>query len=82
MEKMMKENGFGFYGNMDEMNSRYGNVNGNNKGDITKCKYYVKPSNVTFADIAGLEETKEEILEAIDLFKTLKNIKKWVYIKL
>ena len=65
MEKMMKENGFGFYGN----------VNGNNKGDITKCKYYVKPSNVTFADIAGLEETKEEILEAIDLFKNSEKYK-------
>ena len=75
MEKMMKENGFGFYGNKDEMNSRYGNVNGNNKGDITKCKYYVKPSNVTFADIAGLEETKEEILEAIDLFKNSEKYK-------
>lgn len=75
MEKMMKENGFGFYGNMNEMNSRYGNVNGNNKGDITKCKYYVKPSNVTFADIAGLEETKEEILEAIDLFKNSEKYK-------
>ena len=75
MEKMMKENGFGFYGNMDEVNSRYGNVNGNNKGDITKCKYYVKPSNVTFADIAGLEETKEEILEAIDLFKNSEKYK-------
>ena len=75
MEKMMKENGFGFYGNMDEMNSRYGNVNGNNKGDITKCKYYVKPSNVTFADIAGLEETKEEILEAIYLFKNSEKYK-------
>ena len=75
MEKMMKENGFGFYGNMDGMNSRYGNVNGNNKGDITKCKYYVKPSNVTFADIAGLEETKEEILEAIDLFKNSEKYK-------
>ena len=71
MEKIMKENGFGFYGNMDEMNSRYGN----NKGDITKCKYYVKPSNVTFADIAGLEETKEEILEAIDLFKNSEKYK-------
>ena len=72
MEKMISENknGFGWYGNMDEMNRRDGFLkNGNGKGDITKCKYYVKPSNVTFADIAGLEETKEEILEAIDLFK-------------
>ena len=72
MEKMISENknGFGWYGNMDEMNRRDGFLNkGNDKDDITKCKYYVKPSNVTFADIAGLEETKEEILEAIDLFK-------------
>ena len=70
MEKMMKENGFGFYGNMDGMNRR-----DDDKGDITKCKYYVKPSNVTFADIAGLEETKEEILEAIDLFKNSEKYK-------
>ena len=70
MEKMMKENGFGFYGNMDGMNRM-----DDGKGDITKCKYYVKPSNVTFADIAGLEETKEEILEAIDLFKNSEKYK-------
>lgn len=76
MEKMMKENGFGFYGNMDGMNRRDGFVNKDgSKGDITKCKYYVKPSNVTFADIAGLEETKEEILEAIDLFKNSEKYK-------
>ena len=72
MKDMMKENGngFGFYGNMDGMNRR-----DDGKGDITKCKYYVKPSNVTFADIAGLEETKEEILEAIDLFKNSEKYK-------
>ena len=72
MKDMMKENGnrFGFYGNMD----RFGNKD-DDKGDITKCKYYVKPSNVTFADIAGLEETKEEILEAIDLFKNSEKYK-------
>ena len=76
MEKMMKENGFGFYGNMNGMNRRDGFVNkDDSKGDITKCKYYVKPSNVTFADIAGLEETKEEILEAIDLFKNSEKYK-------
>ena len=70
------KNGFGWYGNMDEMNRRDGFLkNGNGKGDITKCKYYVKPSNVTFADIAGLEETKEEILEAIDLFKNSEKYK-------
>ena len=74
MEKMISENknGFGWYGNMDEMNRRDGFFNKDDnkgKGDIARCKYYVKPSNVTFADIAGLEETKEEILEAIDLFK-------------
>lgn len=78
MEKMISENknGFGWYGSMDEMNRRDGFLNkGNDKGDITKCKYYVKPSNVTFADIAGLEETKEEILEAIDLFKNSEKYK-------
>ena len=76
MEKMMKENGFGFYGNMNGMNRRDGFVNkDDSKGDITKCKYYVKPSNVTFAEIAGLEETKEEILEAIDLFKNSEKYK-------
>lgn len=36
---------------------------------IEKCKYYTQPSNVTFDDIAGMEETKEEVLEAIDIFK-------------
>ena len=36
---------------------------------IEKCKYYAQPSNVTFDDIAGMEETKEEVLEAIDIFK-------------
>ena len=78
MEKMISKNknGFGWYGNMDEMNRRDGFFNkDDDKGDITKCKYYVKPSNVTFADIAGLEETKEEILEAIDLFKNSEKYK-------
>ena len=80
MEKMISENknGFGWYGNMDEMNRRDGFLNNGNskdKDDITRCKYYVKPSNVTFADIAGLEETKEEILEAIDLFKNSEKYK-------
>ena len=36
---------------------------------IEKCKYYTEPSNVTFDDIAGMDETKEEVLEAIDIFK-------------
>ena len=47
MEKMISENknGFGWYGNMDEMNRRDGFLNKDDKGDITKCKYYVKPSN-------------------------------------
>ena len=70
MKDMMKENRNGFYGNMN----RFANKD-NDKDDITKCKYYVKPSNVTFADIAGLEETKEEILEAIDLFKNSEKYK-------
>ena len=80
MEKMISENknGFGWYGNMDEMNRRDGFLNKDgdkDKSDIARCKYYVKPSNVTFADIAGLEETKEEILEAIDLFKNSEKYK-------
>ena len=36
---------------------------------IEKCKYYMQPSDVTFEDIAGMIETKEEVLEAIDLFR-------------
>lgn len=36
---------------------------------IEKCKYYMQPSDVTFDDIAGMIETKEEVLEAIDLFR-------------
>ena len=70
MKDMNRRDGFGFYGNMNGMNRM-----DDDKGDITKCKYYVKPSNVTFADIAGLEETKEEILEAIDLFKNSEKYK-------
>ena len=73
MEKMMKENGFGFYGNMNGMNRRDGFVNkDDSKGDITKCKYYVKlneNNKVTFDDIAGMVEVKREILEAVDIFK-------------
>ena len=67
MEKMMKENGFGFYGNMNGMNRM-----DNDKDDITKCKYYVKlneNNKVTFDDIAGMVEVKREILEAVDIFK-------------
>lgn len=79
-EEMMKmmdktKNELGWYGSMDEMNRQDGLLKKDNKGDITRCKYYVKPSNVTFADIAGLEETKEEILEAIDLFKNSEKYK-------
>ena len=75
MEKMISENknGFGWYGNMDEMNRRDGFLNKDgDKGDITKCKYYVKlneNNKVTFDDIAGMVEVKREILEAVDIFK-------------
>ena len=77
-EEMMKmmdktKNELGWYGNMDEMNRRDGLFNkDNSKGDITKCKYYVKlneNNKVTFDDIAGMVEVKREILEAVDIFK-------------
>ena len=54
---------FNGFNNKETDTGRYGN------GGIEKCKYYTKPSDVTFDDIAGMEEVKEEVLEAIDLFK-------------
>ena len=36
---------------------------------ITECKYYAKPSNVTFDDIAGMIEVKREVQEAMSLFR-------------
>ena len=54
---------FNGFNNKETDTGRYGN------GGIEKCKYYMKPSDVTFDDIAGMEEVKEEVLEAIDLFK-------------
>lgn len=36
---------------------------------ITECKYYAKPSNVTFDDIAGMVEVKREVQEAMSLFR-------------
>lgn len=46
---------------MDEGNDRL-------KG-ITECKYYAKPSKVTFDDIAGMVEVKREVQEAMSLFR-------------
>lgn len=63
-------NTMNWYGNMnDRLNDNNDKLFGNKKDDITKCKYYVQPSNVTFDQIAGMSEVKEEVLEAIDLFK-------------
>ena len=36
---------------------------------VTECKYYAKPSNVTFDDIAGMVEVKREVQEAMSLFR-------------
>ena len=36
---------------------------------ITECKYYAKPSKVTFDDIAGMVEVKREVQEAMSLFR-------------
>lgn len=46
---------------MDESNDRL-------RG-ITECKYYAKPSKVTFDDIAGMVEVKREVQEAMSLFR-------------
>ena len=46
---------------MDEGNDRLRGV--------TECKYYAKPSNVTFDDIAGMVEVKREVQEAMSLFR-------------
>ena len=60
---------FNGFNNKETDTGRYGN------GGIEKCKYYTKPSDVTFDDIAGMEEVKEEVLEAIDLFKDAEKYK-------
>lgn len=41
----------------------------NSRIGIEKSKYYTKPSEVTFDDIAGMIEVKREVMEAISLFR-------------
>ena len=69
MEFDMDFNSFNGFNNRETDMGRYGG------GGIEKCKYYTKPSDVTFDDIAGMEEVKEEVLEAIDLFKDAEKYK-------
>lgn len=69
MDFDMDFNSFNGFNNRETDMGRYGG------GGIEKCKYYTKPSDVTFDDIAGMEEVKEEVLEAIDLFKDAEKYK-------
>ena len=65
MEKMMKENGFGFYGNMD----RFANKN-DDKGE----EFDGEKPKVTLKDVAGLDEVKVELKELIEGFLSLIHI--------
>lgn len=57
-------------GNNDNNNVNTGDTNtDNSRIGIEKSKYYTKPSEVTFDDIAGMIEVKREVMEAISLFR-------------
>ena len=58
-------------GNNDNNNANTGDTNNtdNSRIGIEKSKYYTKPSEVTFDDIAGMIEVKREVMEAISLFR-------------
>ena len=58
-------------GNNDNNNVNTGDANNtdNSRIGIEKSKYYTKPSEVTFDDIAGMIEVKREVMEAISLFR-------------
>lgn len=57
-------------GNNDNNNANTGDTNtDNSRIGIEKSKYYTKPSEVTFDDIAGMIEVKREVMEAISLFR-------------
>lgn len=57
-------------GNNDNNNVNTGDTNADNSRiGIEKSKYYTKPSEVTFDDIAGMIEVKREVMEAISLFR-------------
>lgn len=55
----------------DGNNGNAGDTNNtdNSRIGIEKSKYYTKPSEVTFDDIAGMIEVKREVMEAISLFR-------------
>jgi cell division protease FtsH len=55
-------------GNNDNNNTDTNNTD-NSRIGIEKSKYYTKPSEVTFDDIAGMIEVKREVMEAISLFR-------------
>lgn len=55
-------------GNNDNNNVNTGDTD-NSRIGIEKSKYYTKPSEVTFDDIAGMIEVKREVMEAISLFR-------------
>lgn len=56
--------------NNDNNNVNTGDTNtDNSRIGIEKSKYYTKPSEVTFDDIAGMIEVKREVMEAISLFR-------------
>lgn len=57
-------------GNNDNNNVNTGDTNtDSSRIGIEKSKYYTKPSEVTFDDIAGMIEVKREVMEAISLFR-------------
>lgn len=75
-ENAMKELDFSLKGLKGKKNKNKGvdEFMSNKDGDdrlkgITECKYYAKPSNVTFDDIAGMIEVKREVQEAMSLFR-------------
>ena len=78
MEKMISENknGFGWYGNMDEMNRRDGFLNNGNSKDKDEEFDGEKPK-VTLKDVAGLDEVKVELKELIEGFNNKEKFEKF-----
>ena len=76
MEKMISENknGFGWYGNMDEMNRRDGLFNKSNDKDE---EFDGEKPKVTLKDVAGLDEVKVELKELIEGFNNKEKFEKF-----
>lgn len=76
MEKMISENknGFGWYGNMDEMNRRDGFLN---KGNDKDEEFDGEKPKVTLKDVAGLDEVKVELKELIEGFNNKEKFEKF-----